>query len=98
MFDLMLLDHCFNDDGHQAYLLLIIDHFTKYKWGTIIYGKNPHAVAGYLFEVFSTEGTPERWHCDNGTEFVNTFVELAREKLGLGNLEGLMPYTHGGVR
>jgi hypothetical protein len=99
MFDLKQLPGYVNDDGVQGYLMLITDHFTKYKWGTIMWGKNAQHVALYLFQVFSEIGTPERWHCDNGSEFENGMVAHCRVLLSLGNADGgLLPYTHGGVR
>jgi transposase InsO family protein len=99
MFDLKKLPGLVDEHGHQAYLMLIVDHFTKYKWGCIMYGKDAARVAQYLFEVFSQEGTPERWHADNGSEFKNGMVEKCRVLLGLGNShEKMLKYTHGGVR
>jgi hypothetical protein len=100
MFDLTKLDGLVNSDGVQAYLMLITDHFTKYKWGQILFGKDAVVVAEFLVHVFQEEGTPERWHCDNGSEFVNNMAELARTMLSKGNplSSGLLPYTHGGVR
>jgi hypothetical protein len=99
MFDLKILDGMVHpEDDTQGYLLLACDHFTKYKWGRIIWGKDVMAISMFLYETFGREGTPERWHCDNGREFLNGCVEMARKHLGLGNLFGLLPYTHGGVR
>ena len=99
MFDLKKLPGYFDDDGTQSFLMLIVDHFTKYKWGSIFFGKDAVAVASFLGTVFRNEGTPDRWHCDNGSEFVNGMVEMARALLGLGNHDNLLlPYTHGGVR
>ena len=99
MFDLKKLPGFFDEDGNQAYLFLIIDHFTKYKWGTIIFGKDAAAVAQFLVTVFLAEGTPTRWHCDNGKEFINGMVERARKLLSTGNIASeLLPYTHGAAR
>jgi hypothetical protein len=99
MFDLKKLPGVFNKDGLQGYLLLIVDHFTKFRWGCIVWGKDVPAIAGFLFDTFIAEGTPARWHADNGSEFTNGMVDRAREMLGLGNKDGgLLPYTHGGVR
>jgi transposase InsO family protein len=98
MFDLKKLKGYENEDGEQAYLMLIVDHFTKYKWGCIMFTKNAAQIANFLLETFTREGTPERWHADNGSEFDNGMVTLAREQLGLGNTSGLLPYTHGAVR
>jgi hypothetical protein len=98
MFDLKKLAGYVNDEGVQGYLLLIVDHFTKYRWGCFTWGKDVPVIARYLYDIFSSEGTPERWHADNGSEFENGMVALARTQLGLGNAAGLLPYTHGGVR
>ena len=98
MFDLKKLKGYENENGDQAYLMLIVDHFTKYKWGKIMFTKNAAQIAKFLMETFSQEGTPERWHADNGSEFDNGMVTMAREQLGLGNTNGLLPYTHGAVR
>jgi hypothetical protein len=98
MFDLKELSGMVNADGRKAYVMLIVDHFTKFRWAVLMWGKDANAIAQYLFEVFSAEGVPERWHCDNGSEFLNGMMAIARGLLSLGNKDGLLPYTHGGVR
>jgi hypothetical protein len=98
MFDLKKLPGSEDEEGRQGYLMLVVDHFSKFKWGKIFFGKDAASIAHFLVTLFQSEGTPERWHCDNGTEFVNGMVELARTAMSLGNAESLLPYTHGGVR
>jgi transposase InsO family protein len=100
MFDLHKILGLRNAYDVQAYLLMIVDHFSKYKWGRVVWGKAAATIAFNLVEIFEQEGTPERWHADNGSEFNNAMVEQARALLSKGNplYEGWVPYTHGAVR
>ena len=84
MFDLFFLP--FKDEGGNGICMMIIDHFTKYKWGAIMTQKSMHEVAPILIKVIRTEGNCERWHCDNGSEFINYIVEQARLLLGVGSI------------
>lgn len=93
MFDLSKLPITLHD-GTEVYLLLVVDHFTKYKWFKLVLGKATTPICEYLTLLFRREGTPERWHADNGREFKNQFIDTVRENLSLNDGDGLLPYTH----
>ena len=60
--------------------------------------KEGETIARVLVELFTKYfPAPERWHADNGSEFVNTYMDAAREILARNSqLEGqLLPYSHG---
>jgi transposase InsO family protein len=84
MFDLFFLP--FADDEGQSICMMIIDHFTKYKWGATMTKKTMHEVAEILISVFRQEGNCERWHCDNGKEFINHVVTHARQVLNIAQM------------
>ena len=69
MFDLTKLP-VVSVEGYHL-LLTIVDHFTKYKWAFGLKSKHMEAVADILYNLFKDRAVPERWHCDNGKEFVN---------------------------
>jgi len=86
-----------DSEGYQ-WLLTIVDHFTKYVWIKAFKNKEAEPIAQHLFHLFGkTWPVPERWHADNGGEFVNDYIDAARELLNKGsNLQDkLLPYTHG---
>ena len=89
MFDLFYLP--FKDDEDQGICMMIIDHFTKYKWGGTMTRKTMHEVADILVAVFRAEGNCERWHCDNGKEFINHVVTHARKVLNIPELSSGRP-------
>lgn len=62
-------------------ILLIVDHFTKYRWAVGVLGKHAGPVAEALYNIFSVEGAPERWHTDNGREFVNKCMKRCQKRL-----------------
>ena len=69
MFDLFKMPFA-TPDGYE-YVFMAVDHFTKYCWATSLKTKDPGPIVDYLCSLFATEPMPERWHCDNGGEFVN---------------------------
>ena len=86
------------DKNGNKYMLTVVDHFSKFSWTKEFKTKKGNAVAKYLARKFSAEmGVPERWHADNGGEFVNGWIDAARVLLANNNhTEGkLLPYTHG---
>lgn len=94
MFDLSTLSISLSD-GSLVHLLLVKDHFTKYNWGTLVQSKEHDDVCAYLLDLFRREGTPERWHADNGSEFKNKYVDSVRDQLSQNNESlQLLPYTH----
>ena len=89
MFDLFFLP--FKDDEGQGICMMIIDHFTKYKWGATMTRKTMYEVAEILIAVFRMEGNCERWHSDNGSEFLNYVVTHARKVLNIPQLTNGRP-------
>ena len=65
-----------------THILTMVDHFTKYKWAFPVRGKQAQPIADIMLETFKDRGAPERWHCDNGSEFVNSCMDRVREALG----------------
>jgi hypothetical protein len=97
MFDLSTLQiQC--DDGTALILLLVTDHFTKFKWGRFVSTKHSLPISNYLLKLFRNESTPSRWHCDNGSEFINSDIDKVRKELTKSDNEGLLPYSHGQPR
>jgi transposase InsO family protein len=77
MFDLFTLP-CSDRNGWNT-CITMIDHFTKYKWAKAFASKRADEVVAFLESVHRHEGTAERWHSDNGGEFIATIMkELAR--------------------
>jgi len=75
MFDLTKMV-CPSKEG-LLWVLIVKDHFTKYNWGEAFHGKDSRLIARYLFNLFRQEGTPERWHSDNGGEFKGEYFAAA---------------------
>ena len=89
--------YCPDPNGYK-WMLTVVDHFTKHSWSKAFKTKESEPVAKWLVKKFSTEvGVPERWHADNGGEFVSGWIDAARVILATNNhVEGkLLPYTHG---
>ena len=94
MFDLSVLSITL-EDGTKLFMLLVVDHFTKYKWGTLLRSKDHDAICEYLYALMRKEGTPERWHADNGSEFKNKWMDIVRARLSLNDdADVLLPYSH----
>jgi transposase InsO family protein len=81
MFDLSFMP--MKDSNGFMGFLLVADHFSKMKWGMAVKGKTKGPVADYLYQLFSLLGSPERWHCDNGKEFVNNLMDEVAARLGI---------------
>ena len=91
MFDLFFLP--FADTQGRSVCIMMIDHFTKYHWARALFGKDAMGVVNFLMDVFQLEGNCERWHCDNGREFINSCVEKARVILKIGGHSTSQPYN-----
>jgi hypothetical protein len=72
---------------------MMIDHFTKFKWARALMGKDAMGVVNFLMDIFQVEGNCERWHCDNGREFINKCVEMARQILKIEGHSTSQPYN-----
>ena len=91
------------DEEGYVWILLVVDHFTKFQWAKAFKGKEAPPIAEYLYKIF-TDGAilPERWHADNGGEFKNHHIDAVRELLaaGSGTYDGFVreeqePYGRG---
>ena len=88
-------------EGH-VWILLVVDHFTKFWWAEAFKTKEAGPIAEFLFKIFS-DGVcvPERWHADNGGEFKNDHIDAVRKMLSAkahchdALKEFTMPYSHG---
>jgi IS30 family transposase len=54
----------------HKYLLLVIDHFTKFTWGRPLPDRRAATVSDALFDCFQLLGFPPTVLTDNGKEFV----------------------------
>jgi hypothetical protein len=89
--------HTQDNEGY-VWILTVVDHFTKYLWAEAFQSKDAGPIALYLLKTFR-DGiiTPERWHADNGGEFVNAYIDAVREllaKSGINNERGMLQYSH----
>ena len=90
MFDLFSVGYESEDGNHHV--LLIKDHFSHYLAHKVFPTKEAAPIAAFLFDYFSGDRPcPERWHCDNGSEFVNKIMHAVIDKLQ-------PKYTHGRPR
>jgi hypothetical protein len=87
MFD--CFDMPFKTPGGYKLILLIKDHFSKFVWGKPFKAKSMEAVADFVYTTFKDRGVPECFHCDNGSEFVNTVMHAVLMRMGNPH------YTHG---
>jgi hypothetical protein len=74
-------------------ILSVIDHFTKYKWAKAFEDKTAQPICDFLLNVFRVEGAPQRFHCDNGSEFINECMDRVMEKLGGTRASHGLPYN-----
>lgn len=79
MFDLTKMDLA--TLAGLVWILVVKDHFTKYTWAEAFKSKDSRAIARYLFSIFKSEGVPERWHSDNGGEFLGEYFVAAMAML-----------------
>ena len=91
MFDLFFLPIA--DAEGRSCCIMMIDHFTKFKWARALMGKDAMGVVNFLMDIFQVEGNCERWHCDNGREFINKCVEMARQILKIEGHSTSQPYN-----
>ena len=91
MFDLFFLPVA--DAEGRTCCIMMIDHFTKFKWARALMGKDAMGVVNFLLAIFELEGNCERWHCDNGREFINKCVEMARQLLKIEGHSTSQPYN-----
>ena len=96
MFDLFSMP--MKSSKGELHVLLIKDHFTKFHWGKAFPTKDMGPIAAFMVELFRVWGVPERFHCDNGTEFLNKCMDLAIEMMnqpGFSQGRARHPQTQG---
>ena len=80
-FDYLLLDDC---NGQYKYLLVVVDHFSKYAQAFPTKNKSDRATAEILFnKYFLDYGFPQRILHDQGREFDNKLFKLLEELTGI---------------
>ena len=55
----------------KRYILTMIEHFSKYGWIVVMSDKKAATVLRAIKICLATNGKPESFHTDNGSEFVN---------------------------
>lgn len=63
-------DALFGQDVIMAYVLVVIDIFSKFVWLFAIPDKRPERIIQCLETLYSSIGYPAILQCDNGREFV----------------------------
>jgi hypothetical protein len=86
MFDLFFLP-CADGEGRDI-CICMIDHFKKFVWGKAFSGKGTEEVVLFLQEVHDVEGNMERWHSDNGGEFISRCMKELAARLGTKHTSG----------
>lgn len=88
-----------SDDKGNRYILLIIDCFTKYAWGTPLDKRDATSVVNWM-ETFLTDERPFKIiQSDNGGEFVNEELKslFARRNIKFINSTPRHPQTNGQI-
>ena len=95
-----------DSETNAKYILLVVDHFSKYCWGCALESKSAPAVAQFFNDVLneisnlrmaSTSSTILAFdrhtlvHTDNGKEFVNSVLNEVTRNQGAKKIEGA-PY------
>ena len=55
----------------KRYILTMIEHFSKYGWIVVMSDKKAATVLRAIKICLATNGKPESFHTNNGSEFVN---------------------------
>ena len=72
------------DSGQNRYLLVVVDHFTRYAEVYPTRNKTARTAASKLYDNFVIRyGYPRRLHSDRGGEFVNKIFENLNEMCGI---------------
>ena len=85
------------DVNGLVWILALEDHFTKYLWTKALRSKEAKPIAEFLVELFTSHvRVPERFHCDNGGEFKNKYMDAARLLLAQScDISGkMLPLSH----
>ena len=76
----------------NRYILLLIDHFTKFAWARALKSATSEAVAEVLLDYISMFGTPKVLLSDNGSQFIAGLTEALLKKTGIRHAL-TTPYT-----
>jgi hypothetical protein len=72
----------------EIWVMLVKDHFTKFQWSRAFSSKEMGPIAEFMLEIFMDTQVPERFHCDNGKEFVNQCMDEAMRMLNARTSHG----------
>jgi hypothetical protein len=68
-----------NDDLTYKYILVMVDHFSRYRWAKALVDKTAAGVVRALTQWWQLQGRPQVFQSDNGLEFAaEEVVELCR--------------------
>ena len=81
------------------YILLCVDHFSKFTWGVLLEDKEGKTLTKQLNLIFHHFKKPTVFQSDNGTEFRNRLMKTLCEKLGVKIIHGSVrhPQSQGAV-
>ncbi|KAI5150998.1 hypothetical protein ENBRE01_1825 [Enteropsectra breve] len=78
------------NDGHE-WIHSIIDVYSKFVWSFKMYTKSSEDYVEVSESLFLTEEYPEILHCDNGSEFKKSIVDLC-DSLNICRIYGRVKY------
>ena len=64
-----------NSYPNYKYVLMVVDHFSKYLWGTLLENKEGSTIIQEMELIFKQFGKPKIFHSDNGREFQNKMTK-----------------------
>jgi len=76
---------------NQFWVLIVVDHFTKFLVATACMSKESKNVVDFLETLYRNYGSPERILSDNGGEFVSDIIEQLQKRNNVRISHG-MPY------
>jgi len=80
------------DSLGMKWMLLLIDSFSKYIWGTSFATKEAINVAQFVFETILREGKPSKLQHDNGGEFIAKVLQDQLSAFGITDVR-IAPYS-----